>query len=135
MTILAAIASQWRAALYALLAAGLLIAGWTVNQWRVDAGKLVDAKVAIRDAQARMASAQRAAIKADEDRVKMGMRLSEAEAMILTTNRSAKEVVRRVYVTKDPRCDIDAAVVRVLRDARSGRAVMPTTTDGSTPTR
>ena len=123
MTILASILSQWRFGLYGLIAAALLIAGWTVNGWRNDALKLNDAKAAVREAQSRMAAAQRAAIQADEDRVSMGMKLSEAEATILTTNNQAKTIVRRVYIQSDPRCDLEPSIIRVLAATRRGDTV------------
>ena len=126
MGILASILSQWRFGLYGLAAAALLIFGWTANGWRMDAAKLNDAKAALRTTQERMAQAQRAAIKADEERATMGLKLTEAEAALLSTSTQAKVVIRRVVKT-DPRCDIDAAVVRVMRNARSGNPEVPAT--------
>lgn len=119
MGILTSILSQWRFGLYGLAAAALLIFGWTANGWRNDAGNLKAAKAAIQ-------AEQKARLEADNDRVTMGMKLSELEAELLTSSNQAKQIVR-VYVSKDPRCDIDAAVVRVLRDARAGR--MPSAPD------
>lgn len=132
MGILTSILSQWRFGLYGLLAAGLLIAGWTANGWRMDAAKLVDAKVALRTAQERMAAAQRAAIKADEDRATMGVKLTEAEEVIRSNSTQAKVIIRRV-VQSDPRCNIDAAVVRVLAAARRGETLPATADDASDP--
>ena len=122
MSILAALVANWRFALYGLLAAGLLIGGWTINGWRHDAGRLKDAQAALQTEQKAKMAAQRAAIKADEERVTMGMALSEAEAQLLTTSNQAKRIVR-VHVTKDPRCDLEASVIRVLSAAREGKAV------------
>lgn len=119
MGILTAIWAQARYGLYGLIVAGLLIAGWQANQWRVDSSQLKAAKAAIQ-------AEQKARLDADNERVTMGMKLSELEAELLTSSNQAKQIVR-VYVSKDPRCDIEPSVVRVLRDARAGR--MPSTPD------
>lgn len=118
MSILYAILSQWRMGLLGLAATGLLIGGWTINGWRNDASKLKDAQAALQSTQARMVAAQRASAKADDERATMGMKLSEIEAELLTSSNKAKQIVR-VYVSKDPRCDLERSIVRVLRDARS----------------
>lgn len=119
-----AILSQWRAVVYGLLAAGLIIAGWTVNQWRVDASQLKATKAAL-------TAEMEARVRADRDRVGLATKLQEAETTIAANIDRAKEIVR-VYVSKDPRCDLEPSVVRVLRDARAGR--MPTATDHLTST-
>ena len=113
MGILTAIWAQARYGLYGLIVAGLLIAGWQANQWRIDSSQLKAAKAAIQ-------AEQKARLDADNERVTMGMKLSELEAELLTSSNQAKQIVR-VYVTKDPRCDLEPAIVRVLRDARAGR--------------
>ena len=127
MGILASILSQWRFGLYGLAAAALLIFGWTAAGWRNDSLKLDDAKAALRTTQERMAQAQRAAIKADEERATMGMKLTEAEAALFSTSTQAKVVIRRV-VQIDPRCDLEPSVIRVLNAARR-REPVPSTAD------
>ena len=112
--------------LLGLAAAGLLIGGWTVNGWRADSQKLDAAKAAVRDAQNRMVAAQRASAKADDERAEMGMKLSDAEAALLTTSTQAKVIIRRV-VQIDPRCDLEPSVIRVLNAARRGEGLSPTT--------
>ena len=113
MGILTAIWAQARYGLYGLIVAGLLIAGWQANQWRVDSSQLKAARAAIQ-------AEQKARLEADAARVTMGMKLSEIEAELFTSSNKAKQIVR-VYVTKDPRCDLEPSVVRVLRDARAAR--------------
>lgn len=119
-----ALLSQWRAVVYGLLAAGLIIAGWTVNQWRVDASQLKATKAAL-------TAEMEARVRADRDRVGLATKLQEAETTIAANTDRAKEIVR-VYVSKDPRCDLEPSVVRVLRDARAGR--VPTAPDHLTST-
>lgn len=123
MSILTALLANWRWAGAGLLAAGLLIAGWTVNQWRVDAGQLKAAKAAHQAALA-------ARIAADLARVELSLELQKAETQIAANIGRAKEVVR-VYVKSDPRCDIDASVIRVLNAARAN--VPPTAPDPASP--
>lgn len=131
MAILTAIFANWKAAAYGLLAAALLIAGWQVNGWRQDAARLDDAKAALRTAQEKMASAQRMAVKADEDRATLGLQLTEAELALKEASKNAKTVIRRVFVQTDPRCDLEPSVVRVLRDARSGTPIVPPAPDNA----
>ncbi len=121
MGFLATLLGHWRWAGAGLLAAGLLIAGWTANGWRHDAAKLQDAKKALRTAQERMAAAQRMAVKADEERVTIGLQLTDTELALREATNNAKTIVRTVYVKSDPRCDLDASVIRVLNGARAGR--------------
>lgn len=125
---LTAILSQWRAAAYGLLAAALLIAGWTANGWRHDAAKLQDAKEALRTAQERMAAAQRMAIKADEERVTMGLQLTTAELALKEASSNAKTVIRTVYVKSDPRCDLEPSIIRVLNGTRAAGGILPDAT-------
>lgn len=128
MGILTSVLGQGRFALYGLAAAGLLILGWTVSGWRNDSLKLDDAKEAIRTAQARMAQAQRDAIKADEDRVTMGVKLTDAEEALRSNSTQAKVIIRRV-VQSDSRCNLEPSVIRVLAAARRGGEQMPATPD------
>lgn len=124
---------QLKYGLYGLLAAGLLIAGWTVAGWRHDASKLQDAKEALRTAQERMAAAQRMAIKADEERVTIGLQLTDAELALREATLHAKTVIRTVYVKSDPRCDLEPSVIRVLNGARAGRVPDATAPNDATP--
>lgn len=129
MGILTAIWAQARYGVYGLIVAGLLIAGWTAAGWRNDSLKLDDAKAALRTAQARMAQAQRDAVKADEDRVSIGIKLTDAEEALRSNSTQAKVIIRRV-VQSDPRCNLEPSVIRVLAAARRGEAV-PATPDNA----
>jgi hypothetical protein len=117
MSILANLAANWRWGLYGLIAVGLLAVGWTVNSWRIDAARLKDAQAALRSEMA-------ARVKADADRLDLGMKLSEAEADILTATKIITKKVK-IYVPDNRACDLGLPAIRLLNRARAGLPPAP----------
>lgn len=123
---IAALLSQWRAAIYGLAAAGLIIAGWTANGWRTEARE------------ARMlkseAAAERAARRASDEARAI------AEAQLLDMQESVqievREVVKRVpvVVNNSPDCALGLDALRLLNQAR-GHDPLPATTGGDVASR
>lgn len=99
---------------------GALIAvwiGWTVNGWRIDAQRTRQAEVAVQEA-------VRARVRADLDRVQMGLRLAAAEAAAGDRVRVIERKIR-VYVPRNRACDLSPAAVGLLNDARAGLPAAP----------
>lgn len=126
MSILTAILSQWRAGLYGLLAAGLLIAGWQANAWRTEAREADTLRKTI-------AATERARKAADEARA-----LAEAQLMDMqeSVRVEVREVIKRVpiVVNNSRECDLGLDALRLLNSAR-GHGPLPTAAGGDIATR
>lgn len=107
---------------------GALIAvwiGWTVNGWRIDAQRTRQAEIAVQEA-------VRARVRADLDRVQMGLRLAEAEGLARANIRTIEKKIR-VYVPRNPACDLGSGAVSLLNIARAGVSAAPDDPPGASP--
>ena len=105
-----------------LLAAvfGLLWAGWQINQWRVDAARVHRMEVE-RDL------AVKSKVQADRDRAAMGLKLQTALSQVHTQIVEIEKKVK-VYVPRNPACDLGYDAVRLLNIARAGVSPAPDAT-------
>ena len=100
--------------------AGALLAvwlGWVVNGWRIDAQRTRQAEIAVQEA-------VRARVRADLDRAQMGLRLAEAEGLARAQIRTIEKKIR-VYVPRNPACDLGSGAVGLLNIARAGVSAAP----------
>jgi hypothetical protein len=111
----------------AAFAGGLLAVwiGWTVNGWRIDAARVREAETAVQEA-------VKARVRADLDRAQMGLRLAEAEGLARANIRTIEKRIR-VYVPRNPACDLSLGAVSLLNIARAGVSAAPDDPPGASP--
>lgn len=109
MTILTALASNWKWGLYGLIAAALLIGGWQANGWRLKAREADRLAVALSNQIKR----ERAS---DQARILLSAQLADMEAQ---TRVEVSEIIKRVPVYVDRgNCALSIVGVRALNQAR-----------------
>ena len=121
---LVAILSQWRAVVYGLLAAGLIVLGFTVADWR---GRARDADRLEKERDAAIAlerGAEASRKLADEVRVQVS---AELEAERAKTHETIVEVIKNVphYIDRSD-CSLSIDGVRALNKARGVEALPDT---------
>jgi len=104
--------SQWRAALFGVVAIALVIFGFQVSHWR-ERAKAADI------AEAALSKAIQAQVDADVARAKAEKALAEKKTLV---DVQIKEVIRRVkFVVHDkPGCGFSPDAIRLLNDAKRG---------------
>jgi hypothetical protein len=98
--------------------------GWTVNGWRIDAGRTRAAEVLAEQAVEARVQADVARVRADVARAQMGLRLAAAESQAAVRIKTIEKKIR-VYVPRNPACDLSPGAVGLLNDARGGVSAAP----------
>lgn len=113
------IPTSWRWGLGLAAALALVLVGWKVNQWRMDAARAADLQ--------RTLDAERAAnVKADIDRLNVGLAIAAREGAEESRTTFLMQKVP-VYVQDNRACDLGLDAVRLLNEARR----MPTASDAA----
>jgi hypothetical protein len=99
--------------------------GWVANGWRIDAGRT-------RAAEALAEQAVKARVQADVARAQMGLRLAAAESQAAVRVKTIEKKIR-VYVPRNPACDLSPRAVGLLNDARAGVSAAADDPPGASP--